>query len=72
MWMPTQDEAVEMYARFLAARHGKAASQYARKNAAKFLAKGDFAGHAIWTRVAGAVERGSENSANLEGVMALS
>jgi len=56
MWVPTQDEAVEMYARYLAARHGKAAGRYARKTAERLQAKGDFSGCAIWSRVADAVE----------------
>src|ERR1043166_178453 len=33
MWIPTQDEAVLMYARFLKARHGTAASKFARNTA---------------------------------------
>jgi len=56
MWLPTQDEAVEIYARFLAARHKGGAGRYARKHAEKLLAKGDFTGFAIWNRVAEAVE----------------
>jgi len=56
MWIPTQDEAVEMYARFLAARHKSSAGHYARANAEKLLAKGDFVGYAIWNRVADALE----------------
>ena len=56
MWLPTQDEAVEMYARFLAARHKAGAGRYARRHAEKLLAKGDVTGHAIWTRVAEALE----------------
>jgi hypothetical protein len=47
MWIPTQDEAVEMYARFLAARHRSSAGGYARGNAEKLLAKGDFEGYAV-------------------------
>jgi hypothetical protein len=71
MWLPTQDEAVDMYASYLAARHGTAAAQYARKTADKLLAKGDFAGHSIWSRVADVVER-RPKGANVESVMALS
>lgn len=56
MWIPTQDEAVEMYARFLAARHRSSAGGYARGNAEKLLAKGDFEGYAVWNRVADALE----------------
>lgn len=56
MWIPTQDEAVEMFARFLAARHGSAAGKYARKTAERLQEKGDSAGYAIWGRVANNVE----------------
>jgi len=56
MWIPTQDEAVEMFARFLAARHGSAAAKYARKTAERLQEKGDSAGYAIWGRVANSVE----------------
>jgi hypothetical protein len=55
MWFPTQDEAVEIYARFLTAHYGKAAGQHARETADKLLGEGDFAGYAIWSRVADAV-----------------
>lgn len=57
MWIPTQDEAVEMYARFLAARHGGAAARLARKTAENFQTTGDSDGHTIWSHVANAVER---------------
>jgi hypothetical protein len=56
MWIPTQEEAVEMYARFLAARHRGSAGRYARGNAEKLLTKGDFEGYAVWNRVADALE----------------
>ena len=56
MWLPTQEEAVEMYARFLAARYGKAARQHARETADRLLGEGDFAGYAIWSRVADSVQ----------------
>ena len=45
MWFPTQDEAVELYARFLAARHGSAAERHARRTAERLQAEGDQAGH---------------------------
>jgi len=57
MWFPTQDEAVELYARFLAARHGSGAERHARRTAERLQAEGDHAGHAIWSRVADAVEQ---------------
>ena len=72
MWVPTQDEAVEMYARFLAARHGLAAGRLARKTADSLQAKGDFEGYAIWARVAEVIERGPAKRAGAESVMAAS
>ena len=60
MWFPTEDEAVDMFARFLKSRHRGAAGRYAREHADKLLAKGDFRGYAIWNRVADAVENKAE------------
>ena len=59
MWVPTQDEAVLMYARFLRARHGAAAGKLARKKASKLEGDGDHEGHKIWNAVADAVDRPS-------------
>jgi hypothetical protein len=33
MWMPIQDDAIEIYVRYLMGRHGKSAHHYARKTA---------------------------------------
>jgi hypothetical protein len=71
MWI-TQSEAVEMYARFLAARHGGAAGQVARKTADKLRVNGDVEGYAVWSRVAEVVERHSPKTVELEGVTPLS
>jgi len=57
MWLPTQEEAVLMYARFLKARHGTGAAQFARKAADTFQDDGDREGHKIWHAVADAVDR---------------
>jgi hypothetical protein len=57
MWIPTQDEAVLMYARFLTARHGTAASKFARKTANTLQNEGDLEGHKLWRAVADAVDR---------------
>ena len=56
MWISEQ-EAVEMYARFLAARHGTAASKLARKKASSLQLSGDLEGHRIWNDVADTIER---------------
>jgi len=47
-------EAIEMYARFLKARHGVAAA--AREKAEALKLRGDIEGHVVWSRVADAVE----------------
>jgi len=60
MWVPTQDEAVLMYARFLRARHGAAASKLAQKKAKTLQDDGDLAGHEIWNAVAHATDRPSD------------
>ena len=57
MWMVTKDEAVEMYARYFAARHKSGASERARKEANSFKGKGDLAGHKIWNEVADTIDR---------------
>lgn len=59
VWVPTQDEAVLMYARFLKARHGPAASKMARKKAKTLQNGGDLAGYKIWNAVADATDRPS-------------
>jgi hypothetical protein len=72
MWIPTQNEAVEMYARFLIARHGTAAARYARKTAEKLRSQDDLQGHAMWSRVADALDSKAVKRADVEKVMALS
>jgi len=57
MWVPTQDEAVLLYARFLMARHGTGASNLARKTANSLQGEGDIEGHKIWNAVADAVDK---------------
>jgi len=57
MWVPTQDEAVLIYARFLKAHHGTGASNFARKTAKSLQDEGDLEGHKIWNAVADAVDR---------------
>jgi hypothetical protein len=57
MWMVTQDEAIEMYARMFRARHGRAASKLARKTALSLESKGDHEGHDVWNEVADTIDR---------------
>ena len=61
MWMPTQQEAAEMYARFWSARYGRTAGHSARKMARSLEEKGDRRGHEIWNDVAEAVEKFQRN-----------
>jgi len=66
MWMPTKDEAVEMYASYLTARQGRSAHRYARKTADKLHRNGDFEGCTVWTRVADVIERRAGQSLSVE------
>jgi hypothetical protein len=54
MWVPTQDEAIVMFARFLKARYGTAASVVVRNTAKKLQDEGDLEGQKIWNAVADA------------------
>jgi len=57
MWVPTQDEAVLIYAQFLRARHGTGASNLARKAAKSLQDEGDMEGQKVWNAVADAVDQ---------------
>jgi hypothetical protein len=57
--MITRNEAVEIYARFWMARHGRAGSKRARETAISLLKGGDADGHEIWNKVADAIEHKS-------------
>ena len=57
MRIPTQHEAVLMYARFLKAHHGTGASEFAHRTAKALQDEGDLEGHKIWHAVADAVDR---------------
>ena len=59
MWVPTQDDAIVMFARFLKARHGTAASIAARNTAKKLQDEGDLEGEKIWNAVADTVDGGA-------------
>ena len=60
IWLPTQDEAVLMYARFFRARHGAAAGNLAGKKAQMLQDGGDLEGHKIWRAIADAVDQPSD------------
>jgi hypothetical protein len=55
-WVPTKEEAVEMFARYFEACHRSGAIGRARQIASSLEAKGDHEGHKIWTDVACSVE----------------
>ncbi len=63
MWMVTEEEAVEMFARHFAARHRAWASPRARDKAESLKGQGDLHGHKIWNAVADTVERLREEKA---------
>ena len=56
MWVPTRDDAVDMFARHFEACHRSGAVERAKQKAASLKAKGDHEGHKIWTDVARRVE----------------
>ena len=56
MWVPTKEEAVDMFARHLEACHRSGAAERAKQRAAFLKAKGNQEGHKIWTDVACRVE----------------
>ncbi|MGI8526692.1 MAG: hypothetical protein ACR2K5_11045 [Pseudolabrys sp.] len=53
----TQDEALDMYARYWATRHGEVASEKARRRADALQAKGDKEGYGVWRTVADKIDR---------------
>jgi hypothetical protein len=57
MWVPTQDEAIEMYARHFEALHRSGSAARARETAAAMKAKGDHKGHKVWNDVADTIGR---------------
>ena len=56
MWIPTQSESIEMFARHYETFHRAGAAERARRTAAALAEKGDLEGHAVWTQVADRVE----------------
>jgi hypothetical protein len=53
----TKEQAIQMYARFLVARHKHVAGKVACEKATSLLSKGDLDGHKIWSEVADAADR---------------
>ena len=52
MWIPSEDEAVEMFARHFEARHRSAAVRKADEKLSALKAAGDDEGYRIWQKVA--------------------
>ena len=55
MWVPTEDEAVEMFARHFEALHRSGAIRKAEQRASHFKSAGDHEGHRVWQKVAGRI-----------------
>jgi hypothetical protein len=56
MWLPTEEEAVEMFARHFEALHRSGSVPRARRTAESLKECGDDKGHQIWHRVADKIE----------------
>ncbi|MCK9918979.1 hypothetical protein MXD81_58625 [Microbacteriaceae bacterium K1510] len=56
MWIPTEAEAVDMFARHFEARHRNGALSKAEETAYDLEKKGDHEGHRIWAMVAGRIK----------------
>ncbi|AXK79235.1 hypothetical protein DW352_01105 [Pseudolabrys taiwanensis] len=56
MWVPTEAEAVEIFAHHFEARHRNGALSKAKETATELERKGDSDGHRVWTMVAGRIE----------------
>jgi hypothetical protein len=52
MWVPSEDEAVEMFARHFEALHRSGAAAKAKQQAEILIRGGDLKGHRIWKKVA--------------------
>ena len=56
MWLPTREEAVEIYARFCLSHYGANARERAQVRAEQLARKGDADGEQIWSEVARKIE----------------
>jgi tellurite resistance protein len=56
MWLPTEEEAVEIFARHFEALHRSGSVPRARRTAESLKERGDNKGHQIWHRVAEKIE----------------
>ena len=65
MWIPTEDDAVEMFARHFEALHKSEAASKAEEKAEHLKQTGDHEGHRVWSKVAGVIKylRGDRKAA---------
>lgn len=56
MWVPTEAEAVEIFARHFEARHRNGAVSKAEETAYDLAKRGDHEGHRVWAMVAGRIK----------------
>lgn len=52
MWIPTEQDAVDMFSRHFEALHRSGAAAKADQRAAELRRSGDISGHAMWKKVA--------------------
>lgn len=57
MWIPTQAEAIDMFARHFESLHRSGSVVRARETADRLKGSGDLHGYAIWTEVADTIEQ---------------
>lgn len=57
MWVPTEDDAVEMFARHFEALHRSGAAAKAKQKAFELRDRGDRTGYAVWKKVADRIEQ---------------
>ena len=63
MWI-TQQDAIEMYARFCRAHYGAAAGETVKATARKLEKQGDYDGKRVWNEVAAEIERQERSTVN--------
>jgi len=56
MWVPSQEDVVDIFARHFEALHRSGSVQRARQTANSLKERGDHEGHSIWRRVADKIE----------------
>lgn len=57
MWIPSESETIEMYARHFEALHRSGSLVLARETANSLKERGDQGGHDVWCRVADKIEQ---------------